>query len=459
MNRYFFLLIINLFLSALRLDAQNLKLDKTEHDFGEIVAGNERVADFTIINPGSSAVYLLKADAEEDCIVRFSEKVIAPQQQAVIRIKYNPEKKGKFQRKIAVYSGDAPEPFFLSIKGNVKELEDNPLTQCPNFDTPLKDKQPTQSFTVQVIDAATKKPIQKAKVHVQSKEGFHKSVFTAADGKNTSTIPVGLYNVQAEAENYTANSTNIYIGRGYSFIVVALDRNKTVEEEKPLIAVKEVTKEEENKEEENVVAEKTAESESVITDLPGELPRSAFSPNNIVFLIDVSSSMDRADKLPLLKVSMKKLLYTLRDVDRVSIVTYASGTKILLPSTAANNKEAIAAQIDALTPGGSTQGGKGIREAYRVAEENFIKTGNNQIILATDGDFNLDQNDVALFKFIEEKSKTGIGLSVAGFGKKEKALQKMDKIAKTGNGSYIQINNSGQAENAFVEEIKNRSKK
>jgi Ca-activated chloride channel family protein len=202
-----------------------------------------------------------------------------------------------------------------------------------------------------------------------------------------------------------------------------------------------------------------APENEVYKENPGELSAEEYAPNNIVFLIDVSSSMGTPDKMPLLRIAMKQLLGNLRSIDKISIVTYADGTDVVLNAASGDKKDKIADKIDALKPSGNTQGGKAIREAYRVAEGNFIPQGNNQIILATDGDFNLAKTDDELFEFIQEHSSRGVSLSVVGFGHKEKAIEKMNKLSETGKGSYIQISNESDAIEKLVEEIKFRSKR
>jgi len=169
-----------------------------------------------------------------------------------------------------------------------------------------------------------------------------------------------------------------------------------------------------------------------------------FPPANLVFLIDVSGSMSSENKLPLVVKSLKMLVEQLRPVDRVSIVVYASQTAILLPSTSGNEKGKIIGVLDSLRAGGSTYGGEGIQLAYKVAVENFITDGNNRVILATDGDFNVGaSSDAELERMIEEKRRAGVFLSVLGYGMGNYKDSKMQKLADKGNGNYAYIDNLG----------------
>jgi Ca-activated chloride channel family protein len=175
-------------------------------------------------------------------------------------------------------------------------------------------------------------------------------------------------------------------------------------------------------------------------------------PNNLVFLLDVSGSMSYANKLPLLKKSFKILLDQLRPEDRVAIVVYAGAAGLVLPST--NDREEIEAALNKLQAGGSTAGGQGIQLAYKVAMENFIKDGNNRVILATDGDFNVGVSDNgSLVRMIEEKRESGVFLSILGFGMGNYKDAKMEQLSNAGNGNYAYIDNILEANKVFGKEI------
>ena len=177
-------------------------------------------------------------------------------------------------------------------------------------------------------------------------------------------------------------------------------------------------------------------------------------PSNIVFLIDVSGSMDEENKLPLLQSSFKMLLGQLRPDDKVAIVTYANGTKVALPSTSVKDKEKIIKVLDNLYASGGTSGGKGIQLAYEQAQKSFIKNGNNRIILATDGDFNIGINNTTdLEKFIEKQRESGIYMSVLGFGMGNYRDDMAETIADKGNGNYAYIDNITEAKKVLVNEL------
>jgi Ca-activated chloride channel family protein len=174
---------------------------------------------------------------------------------------------------------------------------------------------------------------------------------------------------------------------------------------------------------------------------------------NLVFLIDVSGSMDEPDKLPLLKSAFRLLVNKLKADDTISIVTYAGDAGTVLTPTKAAEKDKILNAIDKLTSGGSTAGEAGIREAYRLAEQSFVKGGVNRVMLATDGDFNVGQtDDDDLKRLIEKERRTGIYLSVFGFGADNLNDRMMQTIAQNGNGTAAYIDTLAEAEKVLVEE-------
>ncbi len=177
-------------------------------------------------------------------------------------------------------------------------------------------------------------------------------------------------------------------------------------------------------------------------------------PGNLVFLLDVSGSMEDPNKLPLVKSAFHLLVNQLRSIDRVAIVVYAGSAGIVLQSTSGDEKAKILDAIDNLEAGGSTAGGQGIKLAYKIAKENFLKDGNNRVILATDGDFNVGaSSDAEMERLIEEKRKDGIYLSVLGFGMGNYKDSKMEKLADKGNGNYAYIDNILEAKKVFVGQL------
>lgn len=176
--------------------------------------------------------------------------------------------------------------------------------------------------------------------------------------------------------------------------------------------------------------------------------------SNIVFLVDVSGSMRDENKLPLVKQSFSLLVDNLSEKDTVSIVTYASGVSVVLEGTSGDKKDKILEALESLQANGSTNGSGGIEEAYRVAEANFIKGGNNRVIIASDGDFNIGKSSASdLSKQIKKNAKKGIFLSVLGYGMYNYSDTVMETLADDGNGNYAYIDTLHEAKKVLVEEL------
>ncbi|MBS1774372.1 MAG: von Willebrand factor type A domain-containing protein [Bacteroidetes bacterium] len=177
-------------------------------------------------------------------------------------------------------------------------------------------------------------------------------------------------------------------------------------------------------------------------------------PSNLVFLVDVSGSMDEPNKLPLVKQALMMLINQLREEDKVSIVVYAGNAGLVLESTPGNQKNKIRAAIDRLEAGGSTAGGAGIKLAYKIAVDNFVHGGNNRVILATDGDFNVGvSGDNELEELIVKERAKGVYLTCLGYGMGNYKDSKMEVLADKGNGNYSYIDNADEAEKTLVKEF------
>ncbi|MCB0613613.1 MAG: von Willebrand factor type A domain-containing protein, partial [Phaeodactylibacter sp.] len=184
------------------------------------------------------------------------------------------------------------------------------------------------------------------------------------------------------------------------------------------------------------------------------IPMDELPASNLVFLIDVSGSMSSDNKLPLLQSSFKLLTDQLREQDKVAIVVYAGAAGLVLEPTSGGNKQKIKDAIGKLQAGGSTAGGAGIQLAYKVARENFVKGGNNRVILATDGDFNIGaSSDAEMVRLIEQERESGVFLTVLGFGMGNYKDNKMQQLANKGNGNHAYIDDISEAKKVLVSEF------
>jgi Ca-activated chloride channel family protein len=186
-----------------------------------------------------------------------------------------------------------------------------------------------------------------------------------------------------------------------------------------------------------------------------DVPPRKLQPMNLVFLVDVSGSMQPANKLPLIKQALRLLVRQLTERDRVAIVVYASNARVVLPSTRGDDHETILEAIERLEANGSTNGGEGIQWAYREATRHFIEGGVNRVILCTDGDFNVGITDPGeLTRLIEQQARSGVFLSVFGFGMGNLKDSTMQKLADKGNGHYAYIDDLEEARKLLVDQVR-----
>ena len=480
------------FLFAFQAFSQHA-FNKTAHNFGEINRGSTRYADFIMSNLGSKNIYILRIEKDEELSVKLSGKTLAPDSSVIIRIQYNPKSMGSFHKKIPVYISSANDPVLLSISGKVNYLEENYLQDCPDFSATRKII--TNIFTLRVRDADSKKPIAEAEVEIISRGEKIAALQTGSDGKAQKPLQPGMYYLVTTAKNYSEEEQELYINRNNDSATVylkALPQKKEplvqIEEkklpaeitqakkepkplpinkpapqpEKTIAKVQERKKEETKPEPVKTLVRTEEKKEEAITPEPvvnTEFSAKEFVPNNLVFLVDLSSSMNEKGKLDLLKASLLSLIDLLRDVDRVAIVSFASGTQLILPSTAVSNKEKIKEVIKNMEAGGFTAGAKGIKQSYEVANSNYIAGGNNQIFVMSDGAFNVSKEERDLPEFMKQNADKNIGMSVIGIKNEAPTEPAMKKIAENGNGHYLHIDKYKTAKALLVEEIKRRSRK
>lgn len=422
-----------------------LVFNTSHHDLGIVNKEDKKYFDFTLTNAGQEKAMVLKVEEPYGIDVKFSKKEILPDSTIIVRIKYTPKRKGKFKKDIPVWVSVNNEPITFTIEGEAETFDVNESLNCPDF-TPVKNNDEKRTaVNMTVIDKATKKPIKNASIEIIWDGLVYKTLTTSKKGEVVQNLKYDSYYFVVNAEGYATVETdmeingenvniNFEMGEGAPEPIIA-DVDTVVEVEEPVVIEKEDT-----------VSTK-------------ELPVNLFAPNNVVFCIDVSVSMKQKGRLDLLKASMIELLNGLRPIDKLAIVTYSSSTEIVMESQYVRNKAEIQQLIQDLTAGGYTAGAKGIKKAYQVARENFIEGGNNQVIISTDGAFNLDKGDKGILDNVEANYKKGVTISVVGVKNEKWTVDSMKEIAKTGGGNYLHIESYAQAKPLLMNEIKTNSRK
>ena len=446
-----FLASLMLLLVALSADAQ--LMDKKVYDFGRVENWNCQPAIFTITNNSKGKLVFLPTYPAKDILVQLPAKALEPGEKGEITIGYFTPDKGPFVRKVGLFVNVSDKPIELTLKGDIVSIAPSAFTSCPTVAPSKdgKDKMPQQDILV--IDKETKQPIYAAQLIMGRDDILEVNTTTNRMGLISIKRYSGHYHMTVTKDGYVSLDGEMILSPEIGRVILEMEKEK-----KPVAAVPETKVEPETK---------SAEPEEDLSGIPdkdttGQLSKRKYGINNIVFLIDVSNSMKTPNKLPLLKDAMKQLVMTMRDIDKVTVISYSNKTKVVVPTTFASgtDKQQIMSLIDSLTAGGGTNGLLGLEKAYTSVTENYQAGGNNQVIIATDGIFNgaNDKGEQGVVKYVKDKSVEGITLSVVGFGDDINAKKLMIKLAESGNGSFIHFEKGVDTGALLVNEIKLRSR-
>jgi Mg-chelatase subunit ChlD len=343
-------------------------------------------------NNAGGNIHLLRADAEPGLKVYTTKKTLRPGDTALLVISFLPEKKGTFNKKIRLVTSDASDPYELSLSGNLANLRTDDKMACYYFGSRRTPSAKTIDQPVLIQPDVTETE-QEKKITGSGKPPA---------GDTSTTRPT--------QDNRTGKP------------VARSGQTGTV----------------------TVTEEKSA------------LPLHTYRPNNILFLVDVSGSMKDSLKLPLMKKALHILIDAVRDIDSITLVTYADSIKIISEALSGNNKQHLHQLVEGLSARGMTRGRKAIHFSQELAQRHFIKGGNNQIIMASDGKFKFEKEDEMKWK--TQQGDRNIVLSTVAFGDDREAIRNLKDISSRGNGSFIHIRNSETGKEALLDEIKKRSR-
>ena len=455
--------------------------DKTAYDFEELFATSERFVDFKITNVGVKKEYLLSVRKPNEVTYLVNGQYLDADSSLIIRLKPNGKKLGKFSYEVEVYTSDKLTPTILKISGNVKEFEDNAISAmqaCPDFGSKPSIYATNFKITVVTIDKETKELLSNSTVSMIQNGLPIGNWKTNKNGQIVEKIPLGYTYFYSTHVGYLPTEQGTYVNFQRNYVVLELSKNPQYclpvppefqnipNQNGPVISQKPTEKIDSQlviKEEipitiETLVAqEPTTETNELIPLEFNQIPfenfdSKYFKPINVVFVLDKSSSMLQGDKLELMKYSLFQLTNYLRPEDKMSIVTYSSTAKVLVPPTAGNEKEFIKKPIEKIRPGGGTAGGDGIKLGFEQAVIGYLKDGANMVIVITDGAFNKNSDDYQ--KAIEKHKNLGITLSVVGIKNLQQDETKMKEAAKIGNGRYVPIFKLADAQINLIQEIR-----
>ncbi len=455
--------------------------DKIDHDFGDIYAGNDRVVDLKFRNTTPDKIFLLRVKHGREIKTLVSGQTIRPDSLLIIRFKYNPDQKGKFNIEIPIYLSNSLEPFVFTLKGNVREIDNSMGLACPSFDNPNAGIPPLFEFRGQVLDQETKQPIKGATITFVSNGTISQIEKTNREGKVETKAMIGLYYFVVDADGYIGKEFPRYMNKNNDSILVHLTKPKIQLEpiDSIMLAEDTISKHVFQYELDSALLSQvfgdsaildsalilsdsrgnTQQEEQVVlrkdTVLPVVQKEPKFKSNNIIFLLDVSTSMNSDGKLDLLKASLIEMVKKLSENDTITLISYSTFSKVIIEGISAKEKDLLIETIKGIKAQGMTAGGDGMKLAYRQGREHFIKGGNNQVIMATDGKFN--RGNMNLDKLVEKNYKRGIGLTVLGIKNKPEDAESMSAIAQIGGGRFLLIQNYEDSKEMLVSEIKRTS--
>jgi Ca-activated chloride channel family protein len=454
MRLYFSILFLYSFIGFAQL-----RFETVNYDFGELESFDDRFVDIKVSNIGPKKEFILSVKKPEEVAYIASSDRIGADSAMYIRFQVNPTMKGRFSYEIDVYTSDRTAAMRIRLFGVMNEVPTDNLsafTACPDFSARPAGNSQKFDLTVITIDAESKKPLELSIVSLIQNGAPVWMKQTDKNGKIVEDATIGFSYFYAVHDGYFPEELGAYINFSRHEVVIPLRKNPKVDLPSPTIdtIVTSTTIE--------IVLEEQLESQepTLITDVPIELSTldkedfssTYFRPVNVVFILDISSSMRQGDKMELLKYSLFQLVDMLRAEDNLGIVTYATDTRVLLSGMSGMEKNAIKSQVSELKAGGLTSGGDGIKLGFKEAMKSFNKDGANQIVVITDGAFNRNSDDYK--RYIRKYRRKGINMSVVGIRNSENDADEMIASARLGGGNYVPIFQLVDAQNNLKQEIR-----
>lgn len=444
-----------------------IEFDKVKHDFGALESYSIRYVDIRLTNKGDKQEWLLSVKKPFDVVYINSNQFIEKDSSIIVRLQVNPKTKGRFSYDVQLFTSDRDEAVKVKLTGtltNIDQNNNNSMTNCPSFSERPGGKDPNGfDMTVVTIDKKTKEELSQSTVSMLQNGRPIWTKKTNKKGIIKEDATLGLSYFYGTHEGYYPAELGAYINFKRNYIVLELDRDERVIVPIPtpapigdtLIAFVEPDPVPNIEIIDHIEADTTviAEAPPSFKDIPkDDFTEEYFNPINVVFVLDVSSSMKTADKMELMKYSLFQLSGMLRAQDKMGIVTYSSTAKVLLKPTSGANKSEINTQVEELKPSGFTAGGKGIKLGYKQALAGKITGGVNHVIIITDGAFNRDSDDYR--RYVRKYKRKGIKMSVVGIKNKERYEEDMRNAAEVGGGRYIPVFGLSDAQNNLTQEIR-----
>jgi Ca-activated chloride channel homolog len=447
------LLLIAFCLSAVIAPAQTGSIE-----LGTLTAHATRYADIAIPNKGEQTFYLVKIEHSPEIVYRVSGRYTRPDSTLTVRVQVNPDKTGLFDHVLRIYLSDQQEPYEWRITGMVDEVPDytDVLQQkCPEF--VIDGRKNETEFTVFTIDAQTKEVLRGSKLTIVSNGKIAESWQTGSMGSLRRRMEPGFAHFVASFPGYYTQETGVFISPEVENIYIPLVRIKhekdTLTEDLIVTAEPEEIPESEREQTldeqfERTKPEREPEEELSFDQIPFE-DSAYFRPVNIVFVLDLSESMKRGDKLNMMKFSLQQLIRELRPQDNISLVVYSETAKVLVPMTSGEEKYLLRNSVADLEPKGVSSSMKGLKLGYKQLEKQ--KKAVNMLVIITDGAFNNGSD--AYQKLVKQNEDLASFNVVAIQPTKEDEIH-LGKAADYGRGSYIRIQKLSDANQKLLDQVR-----
>jgi Ca-activated chloride channel homolog len=433
------------------------------HDFGILARADQRYADFRIRNDGDREEIIFRVEVPREVEVKMSSKRIAPGATESIRLQYNPAQSGPFSIEAKVFASAWAEPRIVKLTGETTFAESG--VPCPDFgDAPTGER----PFHVSIRDIEMKS-IPEANLRLYKDGRAVAAQRSNSSGEATFGLMPGRYFIVAHV-NGVEMDTVIYTSAMRDHVLLVLPQNREQIGEVTTLTPRSQPAARIPTGESRTITPQPAEEEPAEEKLPQPLapmptgavldldqdndlmPLALYKQNNVVFLVDVSTSMKQQGRLDLLKIAMTDLLEAMRGVDRFTLISYSTNTALHFEADQGFDREVIAQAIMSLQAGGSTEGAKALDRAGRAARKHFLPEGNNQIILATDGAFNEGAKEA--IRYVSRYRRLGIHTSVLCIRCGKFTTDEMQALTGEGAGRFIPIDGASDAGAQLIEEIK-----
>lgn len=421
-----------------------------EYDLGDMRRKTIRFFDIEIPNVTEQSKYIIKVEHSPQLVYRVDRWQVGPDSLMTLRIQVNPDTLGRFEYKFRIQLSQESEPREYKVSGNVLQMPDLKTSsdRCPPFPYNHKDRPAATEFHVTAMDPRSGMPLPGATVSIISNGNLKETWQMDHRGQITRKYDEGFLYFVISYPGYETTEAGVFLDDDMYEILIPVmrsnDRSKTPAVDTVDLAEPKLLSKAEGQKAFDEQLEKNTKASVAGTFADTTL----YKPANIVFVLDISESMRSREKLELMKFAMNELIDELRDVDRVTVLTYGEGAELYIPSVSASEKDEIKSRISNLRATGKSSSGKGIQLAYKKFASKSDNRYATMVVVVTDGAFNKDADKIA--KTIKKYVPKGITFSVVGVQERSGDKERMKEAADAGNGQLIEIRKLSEAQHKLI---------